>query len=450
MFSTYPSAVAWLYARNQFAIKLGLGNTRTLLAELGNPERDLRILHVAGTNGKGSVCAALAGMLPALGFRRIGLYTSPHLVSFRERIRVDGEPIPANYVTEWLNRNLLLLERLNPTYFEIVTAMALCRFRDAGCGAVVLETGLGGRLDATNVVVPGVSVITSIGFDHADVLGSTLEAIQREKLGIVKRGVPLVVDEVRPPLVLQAAEAAAAADAPLRNLAERLGRVPGGWSVRGAWSDYALPDTLRPDAHGMRNAALAVLALEAFHGAALPPAAEWMPLLHAARLPGRLQALAPCAPGLLPVLLDGAHNPAGMEALCAYLSASNGASNGAADGPDALRVFFACMADKDVPALLEPLRALPGERVFVDLTGIHARALGPAAFRALLPAEEASRWRVADPDAAGLRPLLEAHAGGPTRAVFCGSLYLLGAVIPALCADYAGLEAFSEMLDAER
>lgn len=440
-FPSYSSAVAWLYARNQFAIKLGLDNIRALLAGLGNPERDVRILHVAGTNGKGSVCTALAAMLPALGWRRVGLYTSPHLVSFRERIRVDGVPVEADYVTDWLNRNLPLLERLNPTYFEIVTAMALCRFRDAGCDVAVLETGLGGRLDATNVVVPGVSVVTSIGLDHADVLGSTLEAIQREKLGIVKPGVPVVLDEARPALVRQAREAAARAGASLWNLAERLEKNPdGGFRLRGAHAEYALPADLRPDAHGARNAALAVLALEAFHGAALPPEPEWVPALRAALMPGRLQALAPRAPGWLPVLLDGAHNPAGMEALCAHLAAA---------APGDSRVLFACMADKDVPALLEPLRALPGDRVFIDLTAIHARALPPDAFRALLSADEATRWRFTRPDADGLRPFLATEAGGPARAVVCGSLYLLGAVIPALLQDYAGLEAFSGLAEAE-
>jgi dihydrofolate synthase / folylpolyglutamate synthase len=185
-FQSYSSALSWLFARNQFAMKLGLENPRRLLAALGNPEQGGTFLHVAGTNGKGSVCAALAAMLPALGLRRVGLYTSPHLVSFRERIRVDGAPVPVRYVTDWLNRNMPVLEEFNPTYFEIVTAMALCWFRESGCEAAVLETGLGGRLDATNVVAPRATAITSIALDHTAILGDTLEAILREKLGIVK------------------------------------------------------------------------------------------------------------------------------------------------------------------------------------------------------------------------------------------------------------------------
>lgn len=432
-FPTYPSALAWLYARNQFAMKMGLEATRELMAALGNPEQGLDFLHVAGTNGKGSVCAALAGMLPTLGIPRVGLYTSPHLVSFRERIRVDGEPVPVAWVAAWLNRHIELLETLNPTYFEIVTAMALCRFRELDCGAVVLETGLGGRLDATNVVTPRVTAIASISLDHTAILGDTLEAIQSEKLGIVKRGVPLVVDESRPGLATRAEKAARDAGAPFANIADRLEARPDGWRLRGRFDIYSLPADLRAEDYQVRNTALAALALESFVGAALPPESIWMPALRGARMPGRMQRLT--SVDHVPVLLDAAHNPAGAEALAANLAKAKGGGR---------RVFFSAMRDKDVPALARALASFSDDLVFVDLSARYPRALSGEEARALLPASVFPPLRVIAPGGDELETLLRPGAG-VKEAVFCGSLFLLGAVIPILARHYAGLEEFEEM-----
>lgn len=439
-FPSYSSALAWLYARNQFAIKLGLERTRGLLDALGNPGRGLAFLHVAGTNGKGSVCAALAAMLPTLGVRRVGLYTSPHLVSFRERIRVDGEPVPAAWVTDWLNAHIALLEERNPTYFEIVTVMALCAFRERDCGAVVLETGLGGRLDATNVVTPRVAAITSIDFDHMAHLGDTLEAIQSEKLGIAKAGVPLVVDEARPGLAARAEAAAREARAPFANVAERLlpaSPPSAGRTLRGRFADYALPPDLRAEDYQVRNAALAVLALEAFRGAALPGDGAWLEALRTARLPGRMQRLA--APGHMDVLLDAAHNPAGMEALAAHLRRQDAASR-----PVRRRVFFSAMRDKDVAAAARALATFADELVFVDLSADNARALPGHELRGLLPQDAFPDLKTVAPDADSLLPLLRAGSGAE-EAVFCGSLFLLGAVIPVLAGTYGGLAEFEKL-----
>jgi dihydrofolate synthase/folylpolyglutamate synthase len=436
-FQSYPSALSWLYARNQFAIKLGLENPRRLLRALGNPEESGTYLHVAGTNGKGSVCAALAAMLPALGVMRVGLYTSPHLVSFRERIRVDGEPVPAAFVTSWLNANIAALEELNPTYFECVTAMAFAWFRERVCGAVVLETGLGGRLDATNVISPRVTVITAVSLDHTGILGDTPEAILREKLGIVKPGVPLVVDEARPGLARIAEETAAAAGAPLLNMADRLSpvtRADTGWILRGRFRDYALPADLRDEDYQNRNAALAVLALEAFHGEILPAEDSWIPALRAARMPGRMQRLA--SPTLVPVLLDGAHNPAAAEALCDHLRRHR---------PGACaRIFFSVMRDKDYTGIHALLRSLSSDLVFVDLSQLYPRALSAAELRGALPPAEAAQLRVIAPIWDELAPLLSPESGADS-AVFCGSLYLLGAVIPLLAPHYPGLEEFEKL-----
>jgi dihydrofolate synthase/folylpolyglutamate synthase len=442
-FPSYSSALSWLYARNQFAMKLGLEQTRGLLEALGNPERGGVYLHVAGTNGKGSVCVAVAAMLPVVGVKRVGLYTSPHLVSFRERIRVDGAPVPAGYVTNWLNRYIEILETLNPTYFEIVTALAFSWFRHCGCEAVVLETGLGGRLDATNVIAPRVTVVTSVSLDHTALLGDTPEAIQREKLGIVKPGAPLIVDEDRPVLVTQAEDAARAAESVFVNLADRLTVDPihGTLSVRGQFREYRLPSDIRAEDYQKRNAALAVLALEAWHGTALPPEGEWIPTLRGARMPGRMQRLA--APGYLPVLLDGAHNPDALEALRAALVLNPFGQN-----VRTLRIFFSVMSDKDYSGLITTLYAISGDLVFVDLSASNPRALPATVLRAAWPtAVPPETLRVINPTPEALEPLLRTGSGADAT-LFCGSLYLLGAVIPHLAAHYPGLEEF-EKLKAE-
>lgn len=459
-FPTYSTALEWLYARNQFSIKMGLERMEELLEGVGSPHGGGVYLHVAGTNGKGSVCLALANLLPVLGVRRVGLYTSPHLVSFRERIRVDGDPVPPAFVTDWLNRHFGTLEALNPTYFEIVTALAFAWFRECGCEAVVLETGLGGRLDATNVVAPRLTVITSISLDHVAMLGDTVEAVQREKLGIVKPGAPLVVDEPRPALARAAEAAARAAGATFVNLADRLvapaddaGQPAAAWIVQGRYRGYSVPATLRAETWQMRNAALAVLALETFRAEALPPETAWLPALHAARMPGRMQRLGARAPTRhIPVLLDGAHNPAGLHALADVLMRERAAGV-------RLRIFFSVMSDKDYGEMLAALRALSDDLVFVDLTAINPRALSPASLPARSPASPTSpasaaaealsprTLRVLDPTHEALEPWLrrEEGPGGADLAVFCGSLYLLGAVIPPLAEDYEGLDEFGRM-----
>lgn len=446
---SYSDSLRWLYARNQFSIKLGLEATRALLEVLGNPEEGGNYLHVAGTNGKGSVCANLAALIGAVEGGPVGLYTSPHLVSFRERIRVDGKPIPEEAVAAWMNAAMPRLEALNPTYFECVTALALEWFKRSECRAVVLETGLGGRLDATNVVTPKISVITSISLDHTAILGDTLEAVQGEKLGIVKSGVPVVVDESREHLARRAEAHARALNAPFLNLAGRLEEGDAAWVVRGAHRDYRLPADLRAEPHQMRNAALSVLAFETWRGSALPPEAEWLPALRAARVPGRSQWLEPRDPAAhLPVLLDGAHNPAGVEALRAALTGP-GARAGRA------RVFFAMMRDKEFLAAHRTLSAITDDLVYVDLASVFPRALPGDELQAEILRERAREAPSRDtPEPALLRqaalswealePLLRRDSGAD-YAVFCGSLFLLGEVIPRLLLRYAGLEAFEEL-----
>ncbi len=436
---SYADALRWLYARNQFSIKLGLEGPRKLLELLGSPDRGGIYLHVAGTNGKGSVCTNLVALLGSAGFRRVGLYTSPHLVSFRERIRVDGVPVPTAWVAGWMQKFLPLLEEFNPTYFECVTAMAFAWFREQNCEVVVLETGLGGRLDATNIVTPKISVITSISYDHTAILGDTLEAIQGEKLGIVKPGVPLVVDEPRPGLARLAESRADEAGSPFLNLADRLANDAEGWTLRGRYGEYRLPSDLRSEPHQVRNAALSVLAFETFLGKALPPAEQWLPALRAARLSGRTQWLEGKNGGsLLPLLLDGAHNPGGVEALGHYLRKQGGRP----------RFFFAVMRDKDFAALYKQLRSLSDDIVYLDLAATFPRALPFADLRAGLTEEEREGLREAPISWEALAPLLLSGTGAD-YAVVCGSLYLLGEIIPTLLPHYRGLEEFGKMLEEE-
>ncbi len=190
--ASYRAALTSLFELQFHGIKLGLTNIRDLLKSIDDPQRRFRIIHIAGTNGKGSTAAMLAAILTESGYRT-ALYTSPHLVDFRERMRVDGCEIPERDVVRWTQRLLPMVRRRQATFFEAVTAMAFGWFADEGVDAAVVETGLGGRLDATNVVTPIQTIITSIGLEHTSILGSTLSAIAREKAGIIKSHVPCVI-----------------------------------------------------------------------------------------------------------------------------------------------------------------------------------------------------------------------------------------------------------------
>ena len=200
----YSEAVTYLYSsRPPFhmvggaAYKPGLENTLRLMAHLGNPHEKLRAVHVAGTNGKGSTSHLIAAVLQAAGYK-VGLYTSPHLVSLTERIRVNGTPIPEEEVARFITVNKAFLDETQPSFFETMTAMAFAYFVSQQVDIAVVEVGLGGRLDSTNVLTPILSVITNIGLDHTEFLGNTLTKIAKEKAGIIKPGVPVVIGESHP------------------------------------------------------------------------------------------------------------------------------------------------------------------------------------------------------------------------------------------------------------
>lgn len=201
---TYEETLTYLYESTPLfqqigkdAYKEGLENTHLLDAHFGHPHRRYRCIHIAGTNGKGSCSHTLAAILQSAGYK-VGLYTSPHLIDFRERIRVDGRPIPKERVVRFVDEERAFFEPLHPSFFELTTALAFAYFAEESVDIAVVEVGLGGRLDCTNIIRPIVSIITNISFDHVQFLGHTLPAIAREKAGIIKEGIPVVIGEALP------------------------------------------------------------------------------------------------------------------------------------------------------------------------------------------------------------------------------------------------------------
>lgn len=300
---SYSDALAYLYPRIT-QIKFGLDTTRALLAEIGDPHTLIPMVHVGGTNGKGSVTALIAAALRASGLA-VGTYTSPHLVSFRERVMVDQVPISEAAVASWTSRLKPLADSLGATFFETTTAMAFADMAARGAEIGVIEVGLGGRLDSTNVVRPIASVVTKIEMDHQKYLGETLEAIAREKAWIAKPGAPFVIGETRPALVEVLRSEAGRAVASVE---------PGSTAdIRVVDPDALYPGTLALlGPHQRRNAAVADAVL-----AALPPVYRPGPEAIArgfaeAMVPGRLDLRGKW-------LFDVAHNPDGVAALCRAL-----------------------------------------------------------------------------------------------------------------------------------
>lgn len=198
---TYQQTLEYLYERlpmfsriGKAALKPDLSNTLKLCKGLNNPENNFKSIHIAGTNGKGSVSHSLAAILQHAGYKT-GLYTSPHLVDFRERIRINGQPVSEQWVIDFVTQHKQLIEEIQPSFFEITVIMAFQAFAEAGVDIAVIETGLGGRLDSTNVITPLLSIITNISYDHKDLLGNTLAEIAAEKAGIIKPGIPVVIGE---------------------------------------------------------------------------------------------------------------------------------------------------------------------------------------------------------------------------------------------------------------
>ena len=317
---TYPATVQFLYSLQQHGIKLGLETIRALLARVGEPQRRYPVLHIGGTNGKGSTAAMAASMLQAAG-HRVGLYTSPHLIDFRERIRVDGVMIPETRVSELVESlRAAAVPDLAPTFFEFTTALAFQYFAECRVDVAVLEVGLGGRFDATNVVMPLASAITTIGLDHEAYLGSTIEAIACEKAGIIKPGVPVVLGRMDASARRVIEERAAAEAAPV-SLLDRDFRCEGESTAHcgyvGMRQRYTALECPLQGRFQLDNlaCALALIELADEAGVKVPETAVRAGLQQVA-WEGRLEVIAH-APT---VMVDGAHNPAAAHVLADYLA----------------------------------------------------------------------------------------------------------------------------------
>jgi dihydrofolate synthase/folylpolyglutamate synthase len=390
----YRDALAWVYGRQSFGIKLGLDNTRRLLAAAGNPQSRLRFLHVAGTNGKGSTCAMMDAILRAAG-HRTGLYTSPHLVDFRERIRLDGAMIPEDAVAEGLSLLREAAKTCNhaPTFFELVTVLAAWWLAREEAEYVVWETGMGGRLDATNAVLPDVAVITPIGLDHQKWLGDTLAQIAGEKAGIIKSQVPVVsapqAQEVREVLT----STAAGVGAPITFVSE-------------PWSGGAAG---LAGAHQRWNAALACAALRTA-GVRVDAHAE-VQGLSSVVWPGRFQRVGE------DLVIDGAHNPSAIETLVATWREVYGDVRAS--------LVFGAVLDKDIEALLLALRSIADEVWLVPVNNL--RGASPEELRPMAAAARFSTIHDGPVEAS----LAAARAGGRPVLV-AGSLFLAGEVLALL------------------
>jgi dihydrofolate synthase/folylpolyglutamate synthase len=422
---TFQDAIEFLYGLRWFGAKLGLANTLKLAELAGNPHHKLRFVHVAGTNGKGSTCAMLESIYRAAGLR-VGLFTSPHLIAFGERIQVNRRPVSESSVARLVGEMQVLLERGwgaasespdpakppsgaagHPTFFEVVTVMALRYFAQRQCELVVWETGLGGRLDATNIVTPLASVITNIQYDHQQWLGETLDRIAAEKAGIIKPGVPVITATDAPEALRVIEETARQKQAPLSIVTPSDAHRP-------PLDAMQLP--LQGE-HQQLNAALAVATVRRLT-AEIPVSEDQIRAgLLRVRWAGRLQLVA--RPGGRRILLDGAHNEGGAEILAAALKTYRGAAS-------RITLVLGVLQDKDWATMSRILAPLAERILLVPV----------ASERSASPPELAEACRRANPGAvvtehSTLREAL-AETSHDAFVAVAGSLYLVGEAMELL------------------
>ena len=427
----YAAAVNYLYGLQKHGIKLGLDNTISLLSLLDNPQNYFQSIHIAGTNGKGSTSAVIASILQAAGFRT-GLFTSPHLVSFTERIRVNNEEITEREVIELTEeiRSTIEGSGLNPTFFEFVTAMGFLYFKRKNIDWAVVETGMGGRLDATNVLLPEASVITSIGYDHREFLGDTLSAIAEEKAGIIKNGVPVITSAQEPSVMDVIKKKADEKESRLfvygRDFSAAIKTEDANRSVFNYYGDSNLEDVVisLPGRHQVLNAALTLKTVEVISQKTLPHTSSLNPATIRAGLGnikwhGRLEFVSKEPP----ILIDGAHNPSAAEILA-----------------DSLKEIFlrayrriiliiGVMSDKDIRGIMAPLLPLAAEIILTasayeraaspDVLEGHTLSLGFSCRKAQCVADAITMAR-------------EIYSEGDLI-VITGSFYTIGEVKEILC-----------------
>jgi dihydrofolate synthase / folylpolyglutamate synthase len=421
----YHEALAALAARGRFGIHLGLGRTRALLAALGDPQRSIRGALVGGTNGKGSVLALAGSALRAAGLR-VGQTPKPHLISYRERVEIDGRPISVKDFTRHVDAVLAISDRVarrhgEPTEFELLTAVVFRHFAEAGIDIALVEVGLGGRLDATHAWDGGVAAVTNVALDHMDRLGPTIAAIAREKAAIIERGDRAVTGAEGEALKI------------IRSRAQRVGApltavVPApiiDWDRDGLTVELPRLGRTRVGLRGRHqaaNVAVADAVLDALDDAGIASAPDDARRdgYAAAVWPGRLELVSRDG---VDILLDGAHNPAGAAALA---QAIDDLRPHLTPGP--LTLVMAAMADKDVDGIIDALAGAAAMR------GATVIATTVDAARAMSSDDLAARWRARAPrvaDVKAARDPIKALEGAIARGatvVVAGSLYLVGAI----------------------
>lgn len=409
----YASTQEYLFSLKAKGVKFGIDRMRALVAVLGHPEKSVPSIHLAGTNGKGSVAAMLDSIFHAAGWHT-GLYTSPHLVKLGERVQVDRRILTEAEIVAYARELEPVAAEIgrgcaddHPSFFEFMTAMAFLQFARKGCDIAVIETGLGGRLDATNVVTPEVAVITSIGLDHCDMLGDTIARIAAEKAGIIKPGRPVVLGRVPPDAESVIRQVAAKVGAPLHSVREVFGEKA---------SSY--PATVFEGEYQRWNAATATLTARCL-GARWRLTDEVVARgLMTARWPGRWQRT---TLGGRPLILDASHNPEGAGVLDGQLREL------AAETERKPVVVTGVLGAARARALLETISRHAAE-IFLVMPQ-QSRATSFEELEALIPATFAGR--VTRTTVAEVFPDARTCAvGGPSdTVVVTGSIYLLGEVM---------------------
>jgi dihydrofolate synthase/folylpolyglutamate synthase len=419
----------YLFNLEHFGIKFGLSNIRALLDALGNPHTAFPSIHIAGTNGKGSVTAMVERALRLNA--RTGRYTSPHLVSLTERFAIDGVPVTIdtlrdviahlrNVITDLQQQGTL---NVHPTFFEVTTAAAFELFRRANIDIGIFEVGLGGRLDATNVLTPTVTAITTIAHDHERYLGESLESIAREKAGIIKPGIPLIIGHLPPPALAVVRDTATARHAPL-TIAHEDTTITGlaasdehvDFNLRTPHRDYGPLSLSLGGAHQVENAVVAIRILETLETHGWPLSADAVKkALADVYWPGRLQRIR--RSDGREALLDAAHNPAGALTLAAHLAATGHRHP----------IVFATMADKDATRIVRALAPVASR--FVITRASNPRSHTPEDLATLVRQEAPTLPVLTAPSAADALELAWQH---DTSIVVAGSIFLLGDVIASI------------------
>ncbi len=413
-FTDLAQATAWVFDLQKFGIKFGLSSTLSLLAHLGLSYQEGRYIHIAGTNGKGSVAAMLSAILTRAGYP-VGLFTSPHLVSFNERYRLRDHEVSAERLLALINDVRAAVDEAEPpTFFEFATAMAFLYFLQEGAAPIILETGMGGRLDATNIVQPLVAVITNISWDHQEHLGAGLLAIAGEKAGIIKPGAPLVTMARQKQVLTRFRHRCQEVGAPLYQGGvdfRSRGKSTGAFDYLGIGQQIAGLTLNLKGRHQYGNAAVALAVVELLGKAGFPVAEVAIREgLLAARWPGRLEQLTQDPR----IWLDGAHNPAAALVLAQNLKQARGAGR--------LILVMGVMADKDVDTILARLLPLAQTVIFTQ----------PQYFRAATTEDLARRAQAYGltimqiPQVAAAVHQAQALAGPEDRIVVTGSLYTVG------------------------